>query len=32
VNAQETKKNTILSHNIAENSKRVKRNEEKVCD
>ena len=31
VNAQEKKKNTILSYNIAENSKRVKRNEEKVC-
>ena len=30
-NAQETKKNTILSYNIAENSKRIKRNEEKVC-
>ena len=30
-NAQENKKNTILSYNIAENSKRVKRNEEKVC-
>ena len=29
--AQENKKNTILSNNIAENSKRVKRNEEKVC-
>ena len=29
-NAQENKKNTILSYNIAENSKRVKRNEEKV--
>jgi hypothetical protein len=28
--AQENKKNTILSYNIAENSKRVKRNEEKV--
>jgi hypothetical protein len=28
---QENKKNTILSYNIAENSKRVKRNEEKVC-
>jgi hypothetical protein len=27
-NAQENKKNTILSYNIAENSKRVKRNEE----
>ena len=25
------KKNTILSYNIAENSKRVNRNEEKVC-
>jgi hypothetical protein len=30
-NAQENKKNTSLSYNIAENSKRVKRNEEKVC-
>ena len=30
-NAQENKKNTILSYNIAENSKQVKRNEEKVC-
>jgi uncharacterized protein YsxB (DUF464 family) len=30
-NAQENKKNTILSYNIAENSKRVKRNEDKVC-
>ena len=30
-NAQENKKNTILSYNIAENSKRVKRNEEKAC-
>ena len=30
-NAQENKKYTILSYNIAENSKRVKRNEEKVC-
>jgi hypothetical protein len=30
-NAQENKKNTIVSYNIAENSKRVKRNEEKVC-
>ena len=30
-NAQENKKNTILSCNIAENSKRVKRNEGKVC-
>jgi hypothetical protein len=29
--SQENKKNTILSYNIAENSKRVKRNEEKVC-
>jgi hypothetical protein len=29
-NAQENKKNTILSYNIAENSKRVKRNEDKV--
>ena len=25
------KKNTILSYNIAEDSKRIKRNEEKVC-
>jgi hypothetical protein len=31
VNAQEHKKNTILSYNIAENGKRVKRKEEKVC-
>jgi hypothetical protein len=31
VNAQENKKNTILSYNIAEDSKRIKRNEEKVC-
>jgi hypothetical protein len=31
VNAQEHKKNTILSYNIAENSKRVKRKEETVC-
>ena len=30
-NAQENKKYTILSCNIAENSKRVKRNEGKVC-
>jgi hypothetical protein len=30
-NGQENKKNTILSYNIAENSKRVKRNEEQVC-
>jgi hypothetical protein len=30
-NAQENKKNTILSYNIAENSKRIKRNEETVC-
>ena len=30
-NAQENKKNTILSYNIAENRKRVRRNEEKVC-
>ena len=30
-NAQETKKNTILSYKRAENSKRIKRNEEKVC-
>ena len=30
-NAQENKKNTILSYNIAENSKRVKGNEKKVC-
>ena len=28
---QENKKNTILSYNIAKNSKRVKRKEEKVC-
>ena len=28
---KKTKKITILSYNIAENSKRVKRNEEKVC-
>jgi hypothetical protein len=28
---QENKKITILSYNIAENSKRVNRNEEKVC-
>ena len=31
VNAQENKKNTIVSYNIAEDSKRIKRNEEKVC-
>ena len=30
-NAQEYKKNTILSYDIAENSKRVKRNVETVC-
>jgi hypothetical protein len=30
-NAQEHKKNTMLSYNIAENSKRIKINEEKVC-
>jgi hypothetical protein len=30
-NAQENKKNTILSYHIAENSKRIKRNDEKVC-
>ena len=30
-NAQEIKKNTILSYNIAENSKRINRNEEEVC-
>jgi hypothetical protein len=30
-NAKENKTNTILSYNIAENSKRVKRNEEQVC-
>jgi hypothetical protein len=30
-NGQENKKHTILSYNIAENSKRVKRNEEQVC-
>ena len=30
-NAQENKKNTILSYNIPEDSKRIKRNEEKVC-
>ena len=30
-NAQENKESTILSYNIAENSKRVKRNEERVC-
>jgi hypothetical protein len=29
--SNENKKNTILSYNIADNSKRVKRNEEKVC-
>ena len=29
--AQEYKKNTILSYNIAENSKRIKENEGKVC-
>ena len=31
VNAQENKKNTILSYNIVEDSKRIIRNEEKVC-
>ena len=30
-NAQKNKKNTILSYNIAEDGKRIKRNEEKVC-
>jgi hypothetical protein len=30
-NAQENKKNKIVSCNKAENSKRIKRNEEKVC-
>jgi hypothetical protein len=30
-NAQENKKNTMLLYNIADNSKRVKRNEEQVC-
>ena len=30
-NAQENKKNTILSYNITEDSKRVKLNEENVC-
>jgi hypothetical protein len=30
-NAQENKKNTILAYNIAEDSKRIKRYEEKVC-
>ena len=30
-NAQENKKNTIVSYNIAEHSKRIKKNEEKVC-
>ena len=30
-NAQENKKDKMLSYNIAENSKRIKRNEEKVC-
>ena len=30
-NAQEYKKNTILSYNKVENSTRIKRNEEKVC-
>jgi hypothetical protein len=31
MDAQENKKNKMLSYNIAENRKRVKRNEEKVC-
>jgi hypothetical protein len=30
-NAQENKKDKMLSYNIAENSKRIKRNEENVC-
>ena len=30
-NAQENKINTISSYNIAEDSKRMKRNEEKIC-
>ena len=30
-NAQENKKNTFLAYNIAEDSKRIKKNEEKVC-
>ena len=30
-NAQKNKKNTILSYNIAEDGKRIKRNKEKVC-
>ena len=30
-NAQENKKDKMLSYNIAENSKRIKKNEEKVC-
>ena len=30
-NAQENKKNTILSYNKVEKSKRIKRNEETVC-
>ena len=30
-NAQENKENTILSYNIVENSKRINRNEEKIC-
>ena len=30
-NAQKNKKNTILSYNIAEDGKQIKRNEEKVC-
>jgi hypothetical protein len=30
-NAQESKKNTMLSYNIAEDSKRIKINEGKVC-
>ena len=30
-NAQENKKDKMLSYNIAENSKRIKKNEENVC-
>ena len=30
-NAQENKEDKMLSYNIAENSKRIKKNEEKVC-
>ena len=30
-NPQENKKNIILSYNIAEDSKRIKRNEDKLC-